>query len=91
MWNPARDSRSALALAMASAVAFLGSAVMLKAGRAVARAGSGGGADGGAGVFLVAVVTLLALTGALLLALAARELLQHRQLHPASGAPRRRR
>ena len=36
MWNPARRSRSALALATAAAVAFLGSAVMLKAGSAVA-------------------------------------------------------
>jgi hypothetical protein len=74
---------------MASAVAFLGSAVMLKAGRALAHLGSGG-ADGQPGVSLVAVVSLLAVTGALLLALAAKELLVSRQLHPAREAPRRR-
>jgi hypothetical protein len=86
MWNPARDSSGRLALtlaAAASAVAFLASAVMLKAGRALA--------DGRPGVLLVAIVTLLAVTGALVLALAAKELLVSRRLHPASGAPRRRR
>jgi hypothetical protein len=90
MWNPARRSRSALALAMAAAVAFLGSAVMLKAGGALAHLASGARADGRPDGLLLAIVILLAATGAILLALAGKELLGHPEPHPASG-PRRRR
>jgi len=91
MWNPARRSRSALALATAAAVAFLGSAVMLKAGSAVAHLTSGARADGRPGVLLLAIVILLAATGSLLLALAAKELLGDHEPHPARGTSRGRR
>ncbi len=37
-----------------------------------------------------AIVMLLAVTGALLLAIAAKELIAHHRLRPASAAPRRR-
>ena len=90
MWNPASPTRSALALAMGAAVAFLGSAVMLKAGRALPHLTGGGNADGQPGVLLLAVVILLAITGGLLLVMAATELLGKHRLHPVSGPPRRR-
>jgi hypothetical protein len=91
MWNPERQSRSALALAMAAAVAFLGSGAMLKAGSAVAHLTSGARADGRPGALLLAIVILLAATGGILIALAAKELLGHPEPHPASETPRRRR
>jgi hypothetical protein len=91
MSNPARTSRSALALALAAAIAFLGSLVMLDAGRVLARAGSGAAPDGRPGALLLAVVVLLGVTGVLLAALAASDLRARHQLHPARGAPRRRR
>jgi hypothetical protein len=76
---------------MAAAVAFLGSLVMLDAGRTVVHFGTGARAEGPPGVLLVAMVVVLGTTGALLLALAGKELLGEHRLHPARGALRRRR
>lgn len=76
MWNPASPTRSALAFLMAAAVAFLGSAMLLKAGRAFPELT--GGAGGQPGMLLLAVVILLALAGALLVAMAGKEFLDHR-------------
>ncbi len=83
MWNPASPTRSALAFSMAAAVAFLGSAMMLKAGRAFPQLAGGQASNGLPGIFLLAIVILLAAAGGLLLALAAKELLNlsHRS-HP---------
>lgn len=78
MWNPASPTRSALAFLMAAAVAFLGSAMLLKAGRAFPQLTGGATADGQPGMLLTAVVILLGVTGALLVAMAARELLDLR-------------
>jgi hypothetical protein len=79
MWNPESPTRSAVALSMAAAIAFLGSAMLLKAGRAFPRL-AGGAPDGGQpGMLLVAVVILLGVTGVLLAAMAARELLDQRR------------
>lgn len=70
MWNPASPTRRALALLMAAAVAFLGSAMMLKAGRTLPHLAGGGTAPGS---LLLAIVILLAVTGGLLLAMAGKE------------------
>jgi hypothetical protein len=83
MWNPASPTRRVLALLMAAAVAFLGSAMMLKAGRAFPHLAGGGTPDGQPGILLLAVVILLAATGALLVAIAGTELFRGRhQPHP---------
>jgi hypothetical protein len=80
MWNPASRTRIALALAMAAAVAFLGSAMMLKAGGAFPQLLPGGRTtDCRPGVLVLAVVILLATDGALLLAMAGKELLDVRR------------
>jgi hypothetical protein len=83
MWNPASPTRRALALLMAAAVAFLGSAMMLKAGRAFPDLTGGGTASGQPGPLLLAVVILLVLTGGLLLVIAGKELLDSRRRHHA--------
>lgn len=90
MTTPARTSPSAPALAAAAAVAFLGSLLMLDAGRVLLGAGSQAPA-GRPGALLLTVVILLALTGVLLLGLAAEDVLRHRRPHPARAAPRRHR
>jgi hypothetical protein len=77
MWNPASPTRSALAFLMAAAVAFLGSAMLLKAGRAFPEL-TGGAASGQPGMLLLAVVILLAVVGALLVAMAGKEFLDLR-------------
>jgi len=79
MWNPASPTRSALALSMAAAIAFLGSAMMLKAGRAFPELAGARATDGQPGILLFAVVILLAVVGALLLAMAGKELLDLRR------------
>jgi hypothetical protein len=78
MWNPASPTRSALAFSMAAAVAFLGCAMLLKAGRAFPQL-AGGAANGQPGMLLLAVVILLGVTGALLVAMAGKELLDVRR------------
>jgi hypothetical protein len=75
MWNPAGPTRSALALAMAAAVAFLGSAMMLEAGSAVPQLAGGPAASGRPGALVISIVILLAAAGVLLAAMAGRELL----------------
>jgi hypothetical protein len=83
MWNPASPTRSALALSMAAAVAFLGSAMMLKAGSAFPQLAGGRAADGPPGVLLLAVVVLLAVVGLLLLGMAGNAILEaRRRPHP---------
>jgi hypothetical protein len=79
MWNPASPTRSALALLMAAAVAFLGSTMLLEMGRTLPQLA---GVETGAvrpGTLLYAVVIVLAVTGALLVVMAARELLDQRR------------
>lgn len=77
MWNPASQTRSALAFLMAAAVAFLGSALLFKAGRLPQLTG-GVVATGQPGTLLLAVVILLGLSGVLLLAMAGKEFLDAR-------------
>jgi hypothetical protein len=79
MWNPASPTRRALALLMAAAVAFLGSTMLLEMGRTPPQLA---GAETGAvppGTLLYAVVIVLAVTGALLALMAAKELLEQRR------------
>ncbi len=78
MWNPASPTRRALALSMAAAVAFLGSAMLLEAGRAFPQLTGGASAGGQPGVLLLAVVILVAATGVILVAMAGKELLDAR-------------
>ncbi len=73
MWHPARETRSVTAFLLAAAVAFFGCAVLLKAGRAFPVLAAGTPGDGQPGLLLLAVVILLAATGALLLAMAVKE------------------
>lgn len=79
MWNPASPTRSALAFLMAAAVAFLGSAMLLKAGRAFPELAGGATAGGQPGMLLLAVVILFAVVGALLVAMAGKEFLDLRR------------
>ncbi len=60
---------------MAAAVAFLGGAMLLRAGRAFPQLTGGATAGGQPGMLMLAVVILLAVTGVLLLAMAGKELL----------------
>lgn len=78
MWNPASPTRSALAFLMGAAVAFLGSAMLLEAGRAFPQLTGGATAAGQPGTLLLAVVILLGVAGALLVAMAGKELLDLR-------------
>jgi hypothetical protein len=66
---------------MAAAVAFLGSAMMLKAGSAFPQLASGRPAGDQPGVLVLSIVILLAATGVILAALAGRELLGLRRGH----------
>jgi hypothetical protein len=68
-----------MALLMAAAVAFLGSAMLLKAGRALPQLTGGAAGAGQPGILLLAVVILLAVAGALLVAMAAKEFLDLRR------------
>jgi hypothetical protein len=79
MWNPASPTRSALAFLMAAAVAFLGSAMVLKAGRAFQQATGGAPGAGQPGILLLAVVILLAVVGGLLVAMAGKQFLDLRR------------
>jgi hypothetical protein len=81
MWNPASTTRSALAFLMAAAVAFLGSAMLLKAGRSFPELTGGATAGGQPGMLLLAVVILLGVGGLLLLVMAGKDLLDARR-HP---------
>ena len=68
---------------MAAAVAFLGSAMLLEAGRAFPLSTGGEPGAGQPGVLLLAVVVLLGVGGVLLVALAAKEFLNlRRRPHP---------
>lgn len=83
MWNPAAPTRNTLALIMAAAIAFLGSAMMLKAGGAVSQFAGPRGSSAQPGALLLAIVVLLAATGFVLLGLAGKELLDgRRRVHP---------
>jgi hypothetical protein len=75
MWNPASTTRSALALSMAAAVAFLGSAMMLKAGAAFPQLAASRTAGDQPGLLVLSVVFLLAAAGVLLAVMAGRELI----------------
>jgi hypothetical protein len=79
MWNPASPTRSALALLMGAAVAFLGSAMVLKAGRALPGLAGGAPGTGQPGILLLAVVILLVVSGVLLLAMAGKQFLDLRR------------
>jgi hypothetical protein len=79
MWNPASPTRSALALSMAAAVAFLGSAMMLKAGATFPQLAGGRTASDQPGVLVLSIVIVLAATGVLLAVMAGRELLSLRR------------
>lgn len=76
MWNPAGQTKNALAFSIAAAVAFLGGAMLLKADRMFPQLT--GGAAGQPGTLLLAVVILLGVAGVLLVAMAGRELLDLR-------------
>ncbi len=79
MPHPDRGTRNVLALVLAAGVAFLGGAILLKAGRAFPALAGAARGDVHPGILLLAVVVLLATTGALLLALAAKELAELRR------------
>lgn len=79
MWNPASPTRSAVAFLMAAAVAFLGVAMLLKAGRTLPQLTGGATADGQPGGLLLAIVILLGAGGVLLVGMAGKELLDHRR------------
>ncbi len=79
MWNPASPMKSAVAFLVAAAVAFLGSAMLLRAGRALPGLTGGAAATGQPGILVLAVVILLAATGLLLVAMAGKELLELRR------------
>ncbi len=64
---------------MAAAVALVGSALLLKAGRELPQLTGGVTATGQPGTLLLAVVILLAVGGVLLLAMAVKELLDARR------------
>jgi hypothetical protein len=87
MSSAAPRSRSALPLSLAATLAFVGSALMLHAGRAYPLLGNAASASGRPGASLLAVVLLLAVTGALLLGLAVHDLL-HAPARAAAGARR---
>jgi hypothetical protein len=77
MWNPASPTRNALAFLMAAAIAFLGIAMLLKAGRTFPQLT--GATAGQPGTLLLAVVILLGVGGVLLVAMAGHELLDLRR------------
>jgi hypothetical protein len=79
MWNPASPTRSAVALLMAAAVAFLGSAMVLKAGGVLPELTGGAPGAGQPGILLLAVVILLGVVGVFLVAMAGKEFLDLRR------------
>ncbi|ACL66715.1 conserved hypothetical protein [Anaeromyxobacter dehalogenans 2CP-1] len=79
MGNPGSLTRSALAFSLAAGVAFLGSAMLLKAGRTFPALAGGAPGAGQPGILLVTTVILLATTGVLLAGMAARDLLEQRR------------
>jgi hypothetical protein len=79
MWNPAGPTRSAMAFLMAAAVAFLGSAMLLTAGRAFPQLTGGAAAAGQPGPLLLTVIILLGASGVLLVIMAGKELLSLRR------------
>lgn len=79
MWNPASPTTRALAFLMAAAAAFLGSAMVLKAGRALPELTGGAPGTGQPGFLLLLVVILLVASGLLLLAMAGKEFLDVRR------------
>ncbi|HEY6003421.1 MAG TPA: hypothetical protein VIV57_11155 [Anaeromyxobacter sp.] len=91
MWNPASPTRSALAFLMAAAVAFLGSAMLLRLGRAFPQLTGGVPATGRPGMLLLAVVILLVVSGLLLVAMAGKEFLDLRRASRAVSGTRRQR
>jgi hypothetical protein len=68
-----------MAFLMAAAVAFLGSAMLLKAGRAFPQLTGEATAAGQPGILLLAVVILLGAGGVLLVAMAGKEFLDLRR------------
>jgi hypothetical protein len=68
-----------MAFLMAAAVAFLGTALLLKAGGAFPRLTGGPSGSEQPGILLLAVVILLLLSGVLLVALALKEFLHLRR------------
>jgi hypothetical protein len=81
MWNPASPTRSALALSMAAAVAFLGSAMVLKAGGALPGLTGGAAGTGQPGILLLAIAILLGAGGVLLVVMAGLELRRRPHAH----------
>ncbi len=83
MWQPSRETRSAMAFSLAAAVAFLGSAMLLGIRRALP--GGAGGPPGAAATpetLVVAIAVMLLAVGGLLLVLAGKELVDlRRRLH----------
>jgi hypothetical protein len=78
VWNPTRETRSAMAFSLAAAVALLGSALLLDVRRALQ--GAVGGARGAPPEFaVVAVAVLLAAASVLLLAMAGKALVDLRR------------
>lgn len=78
MWNPASPTRRALGFLMGAAIAFLGSAMLLKAGRSLPQVTGGAGA-GEPGTLLFAVVIVLLGLGVLLAGMAGKEFLDQRR------------
>ncbi|RPJ83276.1 MAG: hypothetical protein EHM13_07850, partial [Acidobacteria bacterium] len=71
MWNPTRETRSAMAFSLAAAVALLGSATLLDVRRALQ--GTAGGSPGAAAppeILVVAVAVVLLALGVLLIVMA---------------------
>lgn len=78
MWNPTRETRSAMAFSLAAAVALVGSAMLLDVRGALQ--GTVGGARGGPQeAAAVAVAVLLAAASVLLLAMAGKALVDLRR------------
>ncbi len=76
MFHAPSKTRFVIQYALAASIAFAGSAVLLKVGTAIPRGASGG--TPGPGLLSYVVAALLILTGALLVVLAATELLHAR-------------
>jgi len=80
MWNPTRETRSAMAFSLAAAVALLGSATLLDVRRALQ--GTAGGSPGAAAppeILVVAVAVVLLALGVLLIVMAGKVLVDLRR------------
>lgn len=80
MWNPTRETRSAMAFSLAAAVALLGSATLLDVRRALQ--GTAGGAPAAAAppeILVVAVAVVLLALGLLLIVMAGKVLVDLRR------------